>query len=189
VLKWNILILTMPSRLAYLMRLKSVLDPQLCPSVEVTIRTSDPKMTRGANRVELMKQSEAEYINFLDDDDLVPEDFVESILPLLDGVDYIGFQVQLYYGGPEQNVKELPTFHSLRYPQWSSTNEGHYRDLSHLNPIKRELALQAADAMARGNGNEDVMWADAMRGLGIVKTEHYVDKIMYHYYCRPGHTD
>jgi len=186
--KWDILILTMPSRAAFLMRLMNVLDPQLRPGVKVVVRTSDPKMTRGANRVEMIKQSDAEYINFLDDDDLVPEDFVSSIFPLLDGVDYIGFQVQLYYGGPG-GPKELPTFHSLRYPQWSSTNEGHYRDLSHLNPIKRELAIQGAEQMAKGNGNEDVMWAEAMRGLGIVKTEHYVDKIMYHYYFRQGHTD
>lgn len=173
------------------MRLKSVLLPQIegNPEVEAVERIFVKGMTRGANRVEMIKQSQSEYINFVDDDDLVAEDYVSRIFPLLDGVDYIGFQVQLYYGGPEANVKELPTFHSLRYPQWSSTNEGHYRDISHLNPIKRELALQAADAMSKGDGNEDVIWAEAMRGLGIVKTEHYVDKIMYHYYCRPGHTD
>jgi hypothetical protein len=172
------------------MRLRNVLLPQIegNPEVEVVERIFVKGMTRGANRVEMIKQSEAEYINFVDDDDLVAEDYVSRIFPLLDGVDYIGFQVQLYYGGPG-GPKELPTYHSLKYPQWSSTNEGHYRDLSHLNPIKRELALQGSEAMSKGDGNEDVIWADAMRGLGIVKTEHYVDKIMYHYYCRQGHTD
>ncbi len=189
--KWDILILTMPSRAAYLLRLRTMLDPQVeaHPGVRVTVRISDAKMTRGENRVELMKESDAEYINFVDDDDLVAEDYVSRIFPLLDGVDYIGFQVQLYYGGPETGIKELPTFHSLKYPQWYGDTQGWYRDLSHLNPVKRELALQAADQMCKGNGNEDVIWADAMRGLGIVKTEHYVDKIMYHYYCRQGHTD
>lgn len=173
------------------MRLRNRLLPQIegNPEVEVVERIFVKGMSRGANRVEMMKQSQAEYTCFVDDDDLVAEDYVSQIFPLLDGVDYIGFQVQLYYGGPESGIKELPTFHSLRYPQWSSTNEGHYRDFSHLNPVKRILALQAADAMSKGDGNEDVLWADAMRGIGAAKTEHYVDKIMYNYYCRPGHTD
>ena len=187
-MKWSILILTQPSRAAYLMRLKSVLLPQIegNPEVEVVERMFVRGMTRGQNRQAMVDECAGEYINFVDDDDLVAKDYVSSILPLLDGVDYIGFQVQLYYGGPESGIKDVPTFHSLRYPQWSSTNGGHYRDISHLNPIRRDLALQVK---IEGDGNEDVVFADRMRTLGIVKTEHYVDKVMYHYYCRQGHTD
>lgn len=154
--------------------------------VEVKERMFERGMTRGQNRQAMVEEAAGEYINFVDDDDLVAADYVSSILPLLDGVDYIGFQVQLYYGGPERGIKDKPTFHSLKYPQWFDTPEGWYRDISHLNPIRRDLALQVK---IEGDGNEDVIFADRMRNLGIVKTEHYVDKVMYHYYCRQGHTD
>lgn len=133
-----------------------------------------------------MCEATADYINFVDDDDLVAPDYVSSIYPLLGEVDYVGFQLQLYNGGPEQNLKQKPTYHSLRYKLWHDDDNGYYRDISHLNPIKRELAVQA---VMEGGGGEDARWADSMRTLGIVKTEHYVDRVMYHYYWRAEKND
>ena len=98
----------------------------------------------------------------------------------VDGVDQIGFQLQCYMA----NKLLAPTYHSLSGSNWYSNENGHYRDISHLNPMRRELALRKP--MSGGYG-EDHRWADAMRGL--VKTEHYVDKILYHYIARSRKDD
>ena len=180
--KWSIMILTQPSRTAYLARLQAVLKPQLVGGVEMDVATFDPKLSLGENRQKLIESAKGQYVNFIDDDDLIPNKYVAMILPLLDGVDYIGYRVQMFTDG----VKQKPTFHSLIYDKWTSDEKGFYRDISHINPIRRELALKVK--MSGGHG-EDQRWADQLRSLGIVKTQHYIDEVMYSYYFRSARTE
>ena len=182
-MKWSILILTLPGRERFLARLQAVLRPQVegHDDVEVLVRVSDPQLDLGTNRQRMIESSSAEYISQIDDDDLVAQNYVPKILPLLDR-DYVGFQLQMFIDGQKQK----PTYHSLRYKEWNADADGFYRDISHVNPIRRELAL--AVPMAGGFG-EDERWSNGMRQLGIVKTEHYVDEPMYFYYFRSNKTD
>ncbi len=145
--------------------------------VEVVVTMYDTSVSMGENRQRMIDDAQGEYVNFVDDDDLIPANYVARILPLLDGVDYIGFQVQTYI----DVVKLAPTYHSLRYDRWWQDNKGAYRDISHLNPIRRELAIQVRH---EGGYTHDQSWAGGMRSKGIVKSEHYVDEVMYFYYFR-----
>jgi hypothetical protein len=183
-MKWELLVLTQHGREQYLARLQAVLRPQLeaYSDVGLIVRRFDPTMDLGTNRQIMREGSSADYSNFIDDDDLVSANYVSTIYSLLDGVDYIGFTLQMYSDGEKQK----PTFHSLRYKEWNADQNGFYRDISHLNPIRRELALRAT--MAGGFG-EDQRWSDRLRELGIVKTEHYVNDVMYFYYWRSNKTD
>jgi hypothetical protein len=70
-----------------------------------------------------------------------------------------------------------PTYHSLRYGRWYEDGAGYYRDVSHLNPIRTDLARRVD--FRRGQPPEDVSWADQVRSH--VHTEAYVDRVMYHY--------
>jgi hypothetical protein len=178
-MKWSILILTMPERKELLGRLLDCLAPQAekYPLVEVMVKTSDPKKTVGEMRTEMIQKALGEYVSFVDDDDLVSSHYVESIYPLLDGVDYIGFPVNTYRDGTFYGT----AYHSLKYRNWNSDQGFPARDISHLNPIRRELALQAPLV---GHLDEDHRWAIAMRELKIVKTEHYIPEAMYFYYIR-----
>lgn len=178
-LRWEILILTQPSREQYLARLMSILLPQVQkhPDVRVTIRMYDEQLALGDNRQQMRVAASGDYINFIDDDDIVPDDYVDTILPLLDGIDYVGFRLQCFIDG-EPHSK---TFHSLKYPEWNSDQDGAYRDISHVNPILRTKALSAT---MEGGFGEDHRWADALREKKVLKTEHYIDRIMYLYYSR-----
>jgi hypothetical protein len=129
----------------------------------------------------MLEKSVGEYVCFVDDDDLVADDYVSTILPLLDR-DYVGFKVQLYNDG----VPDLPTYHSLVYEHWFQNNHGYYRHISHLNPIRRELALLVP---MEGEVGEDHRWADRLYATGKVKTEHFIDRVMYHYYSRSVKND
>jgi glycosyltransferase involved in cell wall biosynthesis len=178
-MKWSILILTQPSRKEFLARLLALLQPQvdLAGGVEIVVQMHDPQLALGENRQKMLEAAQGEYVCFVDDDDLVANDYVAKILPLLDGVDYIGFRLNLYNDGRPG----LPTFHSLRFPKWYADDKGLYRDISHVNPIRRELALTTPMSGHRG---EDARWSDAIRAKQIVRTEHFVDEVMYHYYYR-----
>ena len=95
-----------------------MLEPQTSKhsDVEIMVKMYDPKMEVSGNRQQMVEESTAEYVSFVDDDDLVAKDYVEKIYPLLDGVDYIGFQVETTIDGKPT----LPAYHSLKYPQWYS---------------------------------------------------------------------
>lgn len=183
--KFSILILTQPSRREFLKRLLATLKPQVdkVKGVEIDIRMFDPALSLGNNRQVMRENARGEYSCFVDDDDLVPDNYVELILSCLGGgVDYVGFRMQCYVDGTALQ----PTYHSLKYNKWYSDSNGHYRDLSHLNPIKNDLALKVT--MAGGYG-EDSRWSEDLRKLDVVKTEAYIAQCMYLYYVRTTKND
>jgi glycosyltransferase involved in cell wall biosynthesis len=178
--RWSILILTQASRAGYLHKLLNVLVPQVrnLPEVDVEIRVFDNSMDLGANRQAMIDKCEAEYVSFVDDDDLVSENYVSMIYPfLLGGIDMVGFRVYMTFDG----VPQKPVIHSLACGGWREDGAAYYRDISHLNPMRRELVKQVP---LEGGFGEDARWAAKMRELGIVRTEHFIDQDLYHYLYR-----
>jgi len=175
--RWNILIPTIGQRNDRFLRLLAELLPQTEVTdgdVHVTALWNNGERPLGVVRQYLIDGASGEYISFVDDDDQLPPYYVSKVLPLLDGIDYVGWCMQCIQDG----ISLKPTFHSLRYSAWSEDAHGYYRDISHLNPIRTELACKAD---FRGISPEDVSWADQMRGK--VHTEHFIDDIMYIYHA------
>lgn len=175
---WTILIATLGQRAHRLKRLLDGLLPQVEPyagAVRVCAFYNNGERPLSEVRQDLIDAATTDYISFIDDDDEVPDYFVDEVYSRLGDVDYIGWQLQCYVDG----VPLRPTYHSLRYDGWSDDSAGFYRDISHLNPIRTELARCVS---YRGlKPPEDVSWASLMRDH--VVTEAYVDRIMYHYHA------
>lgn len=196
---WTILVATIGRRRKSFQRLVDILRPQLDGAdgqVELLAYRNNGERPLGEIRQALVEAATGTYVSFIDDDDTVPYYFVDEVLDsiltfwnyhYMADPDYVGWQMQCYVDG---NALK-PTFHSLRYDKWWDDEAGYYRDISHLNPIRRTLALQAD--FRRTDPPEDVAWADQLRALGIVSTGTYIDRIMYHYHSsttdstwRPG---
>lgn len=176
-LTWNILIATIGQRENRFKRLLNLLIPQISPHngrVRITALWNNGERPLAEVRQDLLESASLEYVSFIDDDDIIPEYYVDEVSSKLDGVHYIGWRMQCIMNG--RNLK--PTFHSLRYDHWWDDKYGYYRDVSHLNPIRTDLA-KLAD-FRKTQPPEDVSWADQLRGK--LKTEHYIDKIMYYYH-------
>lgn len=169
--KLSLLIATVPTRNDKFETLCELLSPQLTEDVEVLVYWDNFEASLGAKRQTLLEAATGDYVCFIDDDDTVPSFYISKILPLLDGVDYIGWKQQLWHNGE----KMKPTLHSLAY-KVSEDENGWYRDISHLNPMKRELALKGRFDRTSPEDND---WSNQLRG--IPKTEHFIDEIMYHY--------
>lgn len=148
-------------------------------SIEVLIFYNNFEKSIGYYRQKLMDEAQGKYISFLDDDDMIPKDFVRTIFPLLDGVDYIGFNVELRNEGERLR----PVFHSLKYTEWSEDENGYYRGVTHLNPIKTSLARHSS--FPELENAEDYNWTVGvhkfMAESGKAYTEHYIDRVMYLY--------
>lgn len=175
--RWTVLVATLGQRSDRFRRLLDALLPQLEPyagRVTVLAYRNNGERPLSHVRQTLVEHATSDYVSFVDDDDLVPPYHVDEVTRCLeDDVDYVGWRMQCVLDG----VPLKPTFHSLRYDRWWDDDRGYYRDVSHLNPVRRELALRAD--FRRGDPPEDVSWADQLRGQ--LKTECYVDRVMYLY--------
>lgn len=179
---WTILVATLGQRAARFERLLAELLPQTEPhdgAVTVCALYNHGERPLGSVRQDLVHHATATYVSFVDDDDSVPDYHVDEVLRLLDGtVDYVGWRMQTYVN----DVPLKPTFHSLAYDRWHDDAAGYYRDVSHLNPIRRDVALRGD--FRRGEPPEDVSWVDQVRPH--VKIGAYVDRVMYHYRSSPA---
>lgn len=144
--------------------------------VNIIVLIDDAQVPLHEKRNALLEMSDAEYVSFVDDDDEVADDFVTEITSKLDGVDYVGFQVRHF----DRGKPSKPVYHSLRYPKWSEDERGFYRNISHLNPIRSEIAKQFKFDREFG---EDADWAKRVYESGLVKTENFINKPMYFYYA------
>jgi glycosyltransferase involved in cell wall biosynthesis len=191
-MKLQILILTQKSRREFLEQLISLFEPQIAllgvrkfDHVDIMVRedsTLEGKQV-GDKRESLRQRSDGEYIAFFDDDDLPASDYISRILPQLDGADTIGFECQLWNDRQRDPKRD---FHTIKSVGWFNTPTSYHRDISHLQPMRREVALAAP---MEGGYGEDRRWAERMRALGVVKTENYVDSVLYYYLMRTRKDD
>ena len=180
-MKWSILIVTIPRRREKLKELLNLLKPQLIPylDVEVVAKEREHSLSLGQFRHRMIEHSKAQYVSFIDDDDLVAEDYVSQIYPKLDGVDQVGFKLHYYQDGHLQCM----VYHDLRAGGWHGhPNLALYRDFSRFNVIRRDLLLQLTEH-STVDANEDGDFANSLRKLDIVKTQHFVPEVMYFYLC------
>lgn len=140
--------------------------------IEVVAFWNNGERPIGHVRQALLEESRGEYVCFIDDDDWVPDWYCTEIMNAL-GRDYVGFELALF----EKDKKMPRVFHDIKYGLWHEDDKGYYRGVTHLNPIKRNLALLGKFG-EQGSG-EDESWARVV--APHVKSQVYIDKVMYHY--------
>lgn len=175
-IKWSILVPTMPSRRVLRRRLLTVLEPQLegYDDIELLILEDNCKRNYGSKLQSMIDIAQGEYVNFIDDDDLVASNYVEALYPLLDGVDCVGFTGSISINEGEFN----PVYYSKKYTKPTEKNGAYYRHVQQLNPIKRELVKQIP---YDGHFGADITWGDKMVEAGLLKTENKTNKTIYFY--------
>lgn len=178
----SIMICSLHARSEMLLALLAVLEPQITDAVELLIDLDRGEATIGAKRNRLLERAAGDYVCFVDDDDQVTEDYVALILQALDHKpDCVGF-VLMYY---EDGRLKGRAVHSLRYQRYADRRlpgKGMYyeRTPNHLNPIRREIALQVR--FPESNRGEDTSFAQRIRPL--LKSESFIDCPLYRYYYR-----
>lgn len=179
--KWAILVPTLGERRRLFERLMAGLLPQTDAhggAVRVVGWLNNGSPSLPAIRQSLITHTEAEYVSFVDDDDLVSPDYVAEVMrALADGPDYVGFQVQCYSDGRPT----LIAHHSLKHGDWINLPDRYLRDISHINPMRRSIATTADFRRARPGAAEDRAWVSQLRRGGLLKTETVVDRVLYHY--------
>ncbi len=185
--KLSILVCSLKRREHYLKRLMSVLMPQrdrFINEVEIITASDEGETSIGAKRNALIVNSNGEYITFVDDDDVVSEDYVELILNAIkDKPDVVGIHLLHFEDGVHKGL----TYHSLKYDHWwdevnkdNPQLKNYYRNPNHLNPVRKEYAVRTM--FPEINMGEDKHYS--MGILKYLKTESYIPKPIYTYLFR-----
>jgi glycosyltransferase involved in cell wall biosynthesis len=177
-IKLSILICNLFSRNELLCRLLKILELQKTDAVEILIASDNGEISIGKKRNTLLDKATGEYISFVDDDDLVSENYVSSILNAIESYnhpDCIGI-CGIYKGFTGDEL----FYHSIRYAGWYNSPDGYFRPPNHLNPIKTAIARKIR-FIDRSFG-EDRIYSDRIRPL--LKTEGAIDHPIYTYIQR-----
>jgi hypothetical protein len=181
---WTILIPTIPKRGHLLRRLLDGLLPQLDEhegrvKVVAWLNRGEPRLAEIRDR--MIREADTDYVSFVDDDDLVPEFFVKRIVEALDQrPDKVGFKLEYFRDGIPQEIVE----HRLEWRRWGRSDHGQlFRDVTHLDPIRAEIARAGRFARAKPGRAEDRIWVKQIRAF--LATEVFIDEVMYFYLWYP----
>lgn len=176
--KLSLLICSIETRHVFLNRLVSVINPQLTDQIEMVVNCDNGEKPIGKKRNELIKSATGEYVAFIDDDDLIAENYIAKIIQAIGNTncDCVGIEGIMTTDGktPRKFI------HSLQYKTWFEKDEIYYRNPNHLNPIKREIAIKIP--FAEINHGEDSDFSK--RVLPHLKTESYIEGPIYFYEFR-----
>ena len=174
----------MPERASMREKLFAVLMPQLARWPQASYFCDDGTGSIGHKRDRMMRAATADYIAFVDDDDMVAPNYLDRIMPLLGRrPDTVGITVYVTHNG--QPWQPSPLFqHSLRHAvkvDW----RGAHRTPHHLCPTRRELCLRSRFP--------DISWGEdfvyAMHLLRHLETEEWAGDepvYFYDYVEKPG---
>lgn len=195
---WTILVPTIPRRAALFARLMDRLLPQLdlhCGRVVVVGWLNEGTPRLGELRDAMVDWADlqlgAEYVSFVDDDDLVPDYYVTTVLAALGHrPDHVGFQVDYWKNGERQGLIE----HKLSHGRWGARVRRPtdppggklviFRDFTHIDPIRTSIARRGRFADAPPHAMEDRAWVRSVRPH--LKTEVYIPRPMYTYFWTPA---
>jgi glycosyltransferase involved in cell wall biosynthesis len=177
----SLLICHLGDRHRELARLTERINQQIGPfqtRVEILINEDNGERTTGEKRQELLRLASGDWTAFIDDDDLIAEDYIPRVLEALrQDPDVVGLEGIMTRGGdhPQKFI------HSLKYDHWFDEgifpNKVYYRCPNHLNPVRRRLARQAGFPPV--TIGEDKSYSDRL--FPLLKTEVYLERPIYFY--------
>jgi glycosyltransferase involved in cell wall biosynthesis len=142
--------------------------------VEILSLVDNRKMKIGRKRNLLVEMSKGEYISFIDDDDWVTDDYVDSILEKVpNGADIITFDLMRYEDGAQDRV----CHYTLNIERDYDTPEAYYRLPNHLMAYRKDVAEKVR--YEESSFREDSNWSSAIRPYLATTSE--VNKVLYNY--------
>ena len=178
---WSILICTLDEREAMFSALYHKLKKQikakgLEDKVEVLYFKDNRNYTIGYKRNALMRWSKGLYVNFIDDDDDIHENYIDLIYSKLntspDCISLVG--IITFNGQWAQHF-----IHSIKYKHYYKDNDTFYRPPNHISVIKRSIASRFP--FLDISYGEDLDWAMNVCNSNLLQSEASIETPYYFY--------
>jgi glycosyltransferase involved in cell wall biosynthesis len=174
----SVLILTLPTRIESYSNLlrslnKQVIDNNLMNKVQILSLCDTKELSVGNKRNVLLNQSCGKYICFIDDDDVISDDYLIKIISATnsnaDVITFCGDYV-------ENNIKTPFSISLIHRGNYNYPNI-FYRLPNHLCPVKREIAIKCL--FTDKNFGEDSDYAEKIHNH--IKNEFHIQDKLYFY--------
>lgn len=178
---WTIMIPTLVGREStftdlYLKILDQIIRNGLYKEVDIIFFKDNRKYNVGFKRNKLLEQARGKYVSFVDDDDMVSDDYVKLIYrALLKNPDCVSLIGLITFDG--KNPKRF--YHSIKYDSFFERGNIYYRPPNHLNPIRKSIAAQFK--FPEINFGEDSDWAMQICRSKLLKSEEVIKTVYYYY--------
>lgn len=183
--KLSLLIPTIFGREKYFESLMGVLSPQcMSERVEFCIVKDNKENSIGQKRNGLLGMATGEWVCFIDDDDWVSPNYISLLMEGINkNVDCCSLKGIITVDGKDPQFFE----HSIRYSRYETVEGADFgkgevkylRFPNHISCIRASIAKQFS--FPDKNFSEDTDWATQIHKSGLLKTEHYIDEVLYHY--------
>lgn len=142
--------------------------------VEILVLTDNQKMMLGAKRNALVNLAQGRYVQFVDDDDRVADDFIATLLAATgSGADCIVFQAEVRLNGGPAKI----CHYSMRNREDRNTATAYYRSPNHISCVRRDVSLRSS--FPHVPYGEDSGYARVL--LPHLTSEHKIDRVLYFY--------
>lgn len=146
-------------------------------NMEIVAAVDNKQITTGVKRNVLLAEAQGTYCSFIDDDDEVTKEYIPSLLEATyTNADVITFHGYMTTDGKDEIGWEL----GKDLPNKTIIKAGkpfYVRTANHLACVKTTLARAAG--FPDQSHKEDSWYSERLQGL--LKTEHKIDKVLYHY--------
>jgi hypothetical protein len=183
---WSILICTLDERqaqfsLLYDKLIKQIKDNHLDDRVEVVVFKDNRENTVGFKRNTLMRQGKGMYVNYIDDDDEIHDQYVAMIHEKLkSGPDCVSLLGIITFDG--QSPANF--IHSIKYDHYFEVPGVYFRPPNHINTMKRSVASQFL--FPNVSYGEDTDWAMRIARSRLLKKEETIH-VPYYFYKYVSH--
>ncbi|MCY9544679.1 glycosyltransferase family 2 protein [Paenibacillus alvei] len=172
----SLLIPSVPERLSALSRLLADLHQQaMGKPVEILVLIDNKKRTIGDKRNQLLKQAQGRFVAFIDDDDHVSPNYVDTLLEAIDQqprADCIVFDVQVKLNG----IKDKLCKYGIEY-QHGHDEHYYYRKPNHLMCYAKRVAIE--HQFQDISYGEDDEWGG--RCAADIRLQHRIPQVLYTY--------
>jgi hypothetical protein len=184
VIELSLLIATVPQREGLLSRLLNILDHQLDDRRVEAIVHKHPTKPMGQKFNELYQAANGRLSVQIDDDDMVSDYYVEDVLAVSEGHDFVGYKVEYTVNG---KLAETYTIDPSRQRQLIpyGPEAGRIRGVTPKCPMLTEHAKRFKFDSFQGS---DWYWIQDVIRDGFPHNPVFLDRSLYHYDCWPEHS-
>lgn len=145
-----------------------------CGRFDVIVMQDGKRLTVGDKRNKLISLADSTYVSFIDDDDIVMNEYTTEILNAMSNdPDCIVFDaIRFVDGKKDKQVK-----YGIEYGRDYNDDQFYYRIPNHLMAVKKQIASYVKYRAI--NFGEDSLWAK--NAFRLIKTQARIDKVLYHY--------
>lgn len=180
----SILIPTMPYRKQKFDRLMDNLNTQKRPNVDINVLSTDNSLDIATKRNLMLSNSKGRYTAFIDDDDVVKGNYIDSILAALESEpDCVGFKLAYIRDGIHSATIDQSMKFKTHDKKVYRKNDGsafNYvsKPINHINAIKSDLFRKIGFPSGVKYGEDRLFSLMLQRFL---TSEEYIDDHLYYY--------